>query len=98
MRTKRIDVSRFTAEQIAALADLGEKCRAANGYRDEFNAVARDVFSAYVNSPEWQVRQAPHDGDQPPPQPTGWNIGPPRIAYVNPEDIKPIGRQHDTAS
>lgn len=77
---KRIDVSKLTAEQRAALGQLIRDAKTVAPQMAEFQKNARTIFEQFVRSPQWTLRDGPQPEGEVPDQ--NWHAKP-QIRYVD---------------
>lgn len=78
---KRVDTSKLTIEQRAALSQFIRDMKRAEPEINEMRRVAQEVFKRWVDSPTWSIVDGTKpEGDAPP---EGWNVGAPKVTYVD---------------
>jgi hypothetical protein len=75
---KRVDVSKLTPDERAALSQLVRDAKAAGPDIKALRDTAKTVFSQWLKSPRWGIAEG--EGEQPQDL---WHVGAPTVNYVD---------------
>jgi hypothetical protein len=78
---KRVDVSKLSVEQRAALGQFIRDAKSAEPYIREVQDTAQEVFQAWLRSAQWSIVEGDNPEDAKPSK--LWNIGAPQVNYVD---------------
>lgn len=79
---KRVDLSKLSPEQRAALGQFLRDSKRAAPQVEEMRQTAQQVFAHLLKTPEWQLAEAePPQGERP--QESLWHVGAPEVNYVD---------------
>lgn len=78
---KRVDISKLSDEQRAALGQFIRDAKSAEPYLRELRETAQDVFKQWMHSPQWSIVDGERPDDAAPQQ--TWSIGAPKVTYVD---------------
>jgi hypothetical protein len=76
---KRVDVSKLTPEQQAALGQFIRDCKAAQPHVQEMQDAAKALYVQWLRSPQWSSVEGPRDGEV---KQSVWHVKP-EINYVD---------------
>lgn len=71
----------LTHEQRAALGQFIRDAKAAAPHIQEMRDTSQELFKQWIASPSWQIAEGEKPDD--PPTPKQWNIGAPKVNYVD---------------
>lgn len=84
-RYKRIDLTGFSPEQRHALIEVQRRLKETAAQRQEMADAARAAFAATVQAPTWNIVEGQYPLKGLPPQDAAqhWNVGAPKVNYVD---------------
>ena len=79
---KRVDLSKFTPAQRAALIDFIKTMKTAQPAATQMRQTAQILLDELIHAPQWQVLEAPRP-ENVIPELGQWHVGAPEISYTD---------------